>query len=41
VGGTLKASEETKEVKALTREQLVSLKLAFDHRKILDGLDLI
>jgi 8-oxo-dGTP diphosphatase len=39
--GTLKTSEETKEVNAFTREELVSIKLAFDHRKILDDLDLI
>ncbi|MGB7290573.1 MAG: NUDIX hydrolase [Thermodesulfobacteriota bacterium] len=41
VGGTLKTSEETKEVKAFTKEELTSLKLAFDHRKILADLDLI
>lgn len=41
VGGTLKTSEETKEVKAFTKEELMSLKLAFDHRKILDDLSLI
>ena len=35
VGGTLKTSEETKEVKAFTKEELISLELAFDHRKIL------
>ncbi len=41
VGGTLKTSEETKEVKTFTKDELSSLKLAFDHRKILDDLGLI
>lgn len=41
VGGTLKTSEETKEVKAFTKEELLSLKLAFDHKKILDAQNLI
>jgi hypothetical protein len=41
VGGTLKTSEETKEIKALTKEELISLKLALDNRKILDDLDMI
>jgi hypothetical protein len=41
VSGILKTSEETKEVKAFTNEELTSLKLAFDHRKILADLDLI
>jgi 8-oxo-dGTP diphosphatase len=41
VSGTLKTSEETKEVKAFTGEELISLKLAFDHRKILYGQNLI
>jgi hypothetical protein len=41
VGGTLRTSEETKEVKAFPKEGLRSLELAFDHRKILNDLDLI
>lgn len=41
VGGRLKTSEETKEVKAFTKEELKSLKLAFDHREILDDQNLI
>ena len=41
VGGTLKTSQETKEVKAFTKDDLLSVKLAFDHRKILAELDLI
>jgi len=41
VGGTLKTSDETKEVKAVTKEELIPIKLAFDHRKILDDLSLI
>lgn len=41
VGGALRTSEETKEVKAFPKEGLRSLELAFDHRKILNDLDLI
>jgi len=41
VGGTLKTSEETKEVKGFTKEDLISVKLAFDHRKILDDQNLV
>jgi len=35
VGGSLRTSKETKEVKAFSKEEVKSLKLAFDHEKIL------
>ena len=41
MGGTMKISEETKEVKAFTKEEIRHLNLAFDHRKILKDLKLI
>jgi 8-oxo-dGTP diphosphatase len=35
IGGSLKDSEETKEVKAFSKKDLKNIKLAFDHSKIL------
>lgn len=40
-GGSLRASEETKEVKAFLKEELRSIKLAFDHEKMLRDAGLI
>jgi 8-oxo-dGTP diphosphatase len=41
VGGELRTSEETKEVKAFSKEELKSIKLAFDHGKILKDIGFI
>lgn len=40
-GGSLRASEETKEVKAFLKEDLRSVKLAFDHERMLRDAGLI
>ncbi|HEX3034827.1 MAG TPA: NUDIX hydrolase [Thermodesulfobacteriota bacterium] len=40
-GGELKISEETKEVKLFSKEELKSLKFAFDHEKILRDVGFI
>lgn len=41
VGGELTISEETKEVKLFSRDELKSLKFAFDHEKILRDVGFI
>ena len=41
VGGTLGTSEETKEVKTFSKGEIKSIKLAFDHQKILKGIGFI
>jgi 8-oxo-dGTP diphosphatase len=41
VGGKLGIGEETKEVKAFSKEELKSIKLAFDHEKILRDIGFI
>lgn len=41
MGGNLKTSNETKEVRAFKKEEIRHLKLAFDHRKILEHLKMI
>lgn len=38
VGGTLTTSEETREVKAFSKGEIKSIKLAFDHQKILKDI---
>jgi 8-oxo-dGTP diphosphatase len=38
VGGALTTSEETKEVEAFSKEEIKSIKLAFDHEKILKDI---
>jgi 8-oxo-dGTP diphosphatase len=38
VGGTLATSEETKEVKIFSKGEIKSIKLAFDHQKILKDI---
>jgi 8-oxo-dGTP diphosphatase len=40
-GGSLRTSKETKEVKAFLKEELRSIKLAFDHEKMLRDAGLI
>ncbi|HWP91393.1 MAG TPA: NUDIX hydrolase [Thermodesulfobacteriota bacterium] len=41
VGGEIKTSEETKEVKAFSKEEIKGIKLAFDHGKILRDIGFI
>lgn len=41
VGGELKTSQETKDVKLFSRDELKSLKFAFDHEKILRDVGFI
>lgn len=38
VGGTLTTSEETRDVKAFSKREIKSIKLAFDHQKILKDI---
>ena len=41
VGGKLESSDETKEVRFFSKEELKNIKLAFDHEKILKDVNLI
>ena len=41
VGGEIKTSEETKEVKAFSKDEIKGIKLAFDHGKILRDIGFI
>jgi 8-oxo-dGTP diphosphatase len=41
VGGEIKTSEETKEVKAFSKDEIKGIKLAFDHEKILRDIGFI
>jgi 8-oxo-dGTP diphosphatase len=41
VGGNLETSEETKEVRTFSKEELKGIKLAFDHGKILRDIGFI
>lgn len=41
VGGELKTSEETKDVRLFSKDELKSLKFAFDHEKILRDVGFI